>query len=250
MSVTSVDRAALVTGSSHGLGETIAAGLYAAGCRVMVAGRDLERAERAAAAIDPSGERVAATRIDVLDRDSIEAGVEATEARFGPLEVLVNNAAASVMRSLWEIEAEEWDRVLATNLRGVLFAIQIVGPRMRERGFGRIVNHASIAGQQGGLVMGAHYAASKAGMILLTKVAAQQLAGAGVTVNAIAPAAIDGDFIRDLGEPKVAAVTEKIPVGRLGRPEEVAALVAFLASDDAGYMTGTTIDLNGGLMMR
>jgi 3-oxoacyl-[acyl-carrier protein] reductase len=228
----------------------IAAGLHAAGCRVMVAGRDLARAEKAVAAIDPSGERVAATSIDVLDRDSIERGVAATEERFGPLEILVNNAASSVVRPLWEIDAEEWDTVLATNLRGVLFATQVVGPKMRERGFGRIINHASIAGQQGGRVMGAHYAASKAGMIVLTKIAAQQLAGQGVTVNAIAPAAIDGDFMRDLGEEKVAAVTEKIPVGRLGRPEEVASLVAYLASDDAGYMTGTTVDLNGGLMMR
>lgn len=250
MSVVGVDRVALITGSSRGLGRDIAASLHAAGCRVMVAGRDLARAKDTAAALDPSGERVAATSIDVLERDSIEAGIDATEARFGPLEILVNNAASSIIRPLWEIEAQEWDEVLATNLRGALFGIQVAGPRMSERGFGRIINHASIAGQQGGLVMGAHYAAAKAGLIVLTKVAAQQLAGAGVTVNAIAPAAIDGEFLRELGPARAAAVEDQIPIGRLGKPEEVGALVAYLASDDAGYMTGATLDFNGGLHMR
>lgn len=250
MTGANVERTALVTGAAQGLGEAIAAGLHAAGHRVMLAGRDLDRAERTAAGIDPSGKRAAATRVDVLDRASIERAVDATETRFGSLEVLVNNAARSVIRPLWEVEAEEWDEVLATNLRSVLFATQIAGPGMRERGFGRIINHASIAGQQGGLVMGAHYAASKAGMIVLTKIAAQELAPSGVTVNAIAPAAIDGPFMRTLGEERIEAFAERIPVRRVGRPEEVAALAVYLASDDAGYMTGATLDLNGGVLMR
>jgi 3-oxoacyl-[acyl-carrier protein] reductase len=250
VSVVGVERTALVTGAAQGLGEAIAASLHAAGCRVMLAGRDLEHTARAASGIDPDGERAAATKVDVLERDSIEAAIAATEERFGALEVLVNNAARSVIRPLWEVEADEWDEVLATNLRGVLFGIQAAGPGMRERGFGRIINHASIAGQQGGLVMGAHYAAAKAGMLVLTKIAAQELASSGVTVNAIAPAAIYGPFMQALGEEKIEALAKQIPVGRVGRPEEVGALVAYLASDDSGYMTGATVDLNGGIFMR
>jgi 3-oxoacyl-[acyl-carrier protein] reductase len=154
------------------------------------------------------------------------------------------------MRSLWEIDEAEWDDVIATNLRSVLQATQIAGARMRERGFGRIINHASIAGQQGGLVMGAHYAASKAGILVLTKITAQELAPSGVTVNAIAPAAIDGPLMGELGEERAKALAAGIPVRRLGRPEEVGAMVVYLASDLAGYVTGATFDINGGLLMR
>jgi len=188
--------------------------------------------------------------VDVRDRASVERlFIDAIE-RFGQVDILVNNAAITVPRPFFEINQDEWDDVLAVNLRGVLFGCQIAGLHMRELGWGRIVNLASLAGQQGGLVAGAHYAASKAGIIVLTKIAAAALAASGVTVNAVSPAAIDGPVMASLPAERVKELAERIPVGRVGRPEEVGALVAYLVSEEAAYATGATFDLNGGLFMR
>jgi 3-oxoacyl-[acyl-carrier protein] reductase len=163
--------------------------------------------------------------------------------------VLVNNAARTVPRSFWEIEQDEWDDVLAVNLRGVFLGCQLAGPRMREQGWGRIVNLASISGQQPG-AMGAHYAASKAGIVMVTKLVAAELAPHGVTCNAVAPAAVRTPSFDVLSDERLEALRQRIPVGRFGEPEEIGALVAFLCSDDAGYITGATFDANGGLFMR
>jgi len=154
-----------------------------------------------------------------------------------------------VFRSLWEIEPDEWDDVLATNLRGVFFGCQLAGPRMRERGWGRILNMASISGQAVG-ASGAHYAASKAGIIVLTKIVAAELASHGVTCNALAPAAVRTPAFDVLSEERLETLRQRIPVGRFGEPAEIAELAAFLCSDEAGYITGATFDANGGLLMR
>ena len=243
-------RGAIVTGAAQGLGEAIARALVQQGARVLLADLDADGARATAAAIDPEGERALAVEVDVRDRGSLQDAFDEATLSFGRVDILVNNAARTVSRSFWEIEADEWDDVLAVNLRGVLFGCQIAGPRMREQCFGRIVNLASIAGQQGGVVTGAHYAASKAGIVVLTKIAARELAPHGVTVNAVAPAAIGGPIMDALPPERVEAIAQSIPVGRVGRPEEVGALVAFLASDEAGYITGATLDVNGGLLMR
>jgi 3-oxoacyl-[acyl-carrier protein] reductase len=243
-------RAAIVTGAGRGIGEAIARTLHGAGASVVVADIDADLAQATASSIDPSGDRAWAAAVDVRDRDAFEAVFDDTAARCGGVDILVNNAARTISRSLWEIEADEWDDVLAVNLRGVLFGCQIAGPHMEERGWGRIVNLASVAGQQGGLVSGAHYAASKAGILVLTKIAARALAASGVTVNAIAPAAISGPIMDALPEEVRAGMPAAIPVGRVGSPEEVAATTAFLVSDEAGFITGATIDVNGGLFMR
>ena len=174
----------------------------------------------------------------------------AAEERLGPVDVLVNNAALTIARPVLEIEADEWDEVLAVNLRGVLFGCQVLAPRMRGRGAGRIVNISSLAGQHGGAVAGAHYAASKAGIIVLTKILAKELAGDGVTVNAVAPAAIEGPQLDGVAPERRDVLRGTIPVGRFGRADEVGDLVAYLASDAAGYITGATLDINGGLAMR
>jgi 3-oxoacyl-[acyl-carrier protein] reductase len=208
---------------------------------------NLEGVEAVAADLDG---RVAAFQLDVRERDSFERVFAAAVERFGRVDILVNNAARTVMRSFWEIEDDEWDDVLATNLRGVFIGCQLAGPHMREHGFGRIVNLASLAGQQGGAVAGAHYAASKAGIVVLTKIVARELAPHGVTVNAIAPAAVRTPVLDALPPARVAALAATIPVGRVGSPEDVAAIAAFLASDEAGYITGATFDVNGGLFMR
>ena len=236
-------RAAIVTGAAQGLGEAIARALHARGATVVLADVNLQAAEQVAASL---GERARALECDVRSRESLRRVIE----EAGEVDVMVNNAARTVSRPFWEIEQDEWDDVLAVNLRGVFFGCQLAGEHMRGRGRGRIINLSSLAGQQGGAVAGAHYAASKAGIIVLTKIAAQELAPHGVTVNAIAPAAVRTPVMDDMPADRLDAVRQRIPIGRFGEPEEVAALAVFLASDEAAYITGATLDVNGGLLMR
>lgn len=233
-----------MTGAGRGIGEAIARRLHADGHRVVLADLDLERAARVAADLGPLA---SAQEHDVRELASWE---RLLAGAGGDVHVLVNNAARTELRSFWDVDVEEWDDVLATNLRGTYLGCRVVGARLRERGGGRIVNLASDAGQNAGGMTGPHYAASKAGIVALTRRAATELAPYGVTVNAVAPAAVAGPHVDALPSEQVVALVEQIPVHRLGRPEEVAALVAFLCSDDAGYITGATLDVNGGVLMR
>ncbi|HVW46060.1 MAG TPA: SDR family NAD(P)-dependent oxidoreductase [Solirubrobacterales bacterium] len=243
-------RSAIVTGAGRGIGEAIAVELAARGARVLLADVDGDAAAAAASRIREAGAAAEGATLDVGDWAAFEELVADFTARAGRLDVLVNNAARSVARSFWEIEPDEWDEVMAVNLRGVFAGCRAAGAVMREAGRGRIVNLTSLAGQQGGINGGAHYAASKAGIIVLTKIVAAELAGSGVTVNAVAPAVIEGPIFDTLPAARREAIAAQVPVGRAGRPEEVAATVAFLASDRAAFITGTTIDVNGGLHMR
>ncbi len=162
------------------------------------------------------------------------------------MHALVNCAARTEIRDLFAISADEWDEVLATNLRGAFLGIRAVGPLLRERGAGRIVNISSDSAFKGRGVTGAHYAVSKAGLLALTRRAAAALAPAGVTVNAVAPGTIDGETVRELAGDRIAQLASEIPAGRLGRPEEIAALVAWLLSDEAAYVNGATLLADGG----
>jgi 3-oxoacyl-[acyl-carrier protein] reductase len=243
-----VTRVAIVTGASRGLGEAIAARLHADGYRVALTGIEVEGVRRAAGEL---GDGALGFEHDVRELDSWERLLADVREGLGDeVHVLVNNAARTEFRSFWEIDLDEWDDVLATNLRGTYLGCRVVGARLRERRAGRIVNLASDAGQKASGASGVHYAASKAAIVALTRRAATELAPHGVTVNAVAPAAIDGPLARALPPEQLAGMVCAIPLGRLGRPEEVAALVSFLASDDAGYVTGATLDVNGGRVMR
>ncbi len=244
------DRVALVTGAAQGIGAAIAETLYRSGAKVAVADVRVDAATETSAALDATSTRSLPVEVDVRSRESVARAFETAEAALGPIDILVNNAAITAQGSVWEIEPEDWDDVLAVNLRGTLLCSQIAGPAMERRGFGRIVNLASLAGQQGGTVAGAHYAASKAGILVLTKILAKELAGKGVTVNAVVPAAIRGPVMDTMPAERLAALESTIPVGRFGEAAEVAALVAFLCSTDAGYITGAALDINGGLGMR
>ena len=240
-------KVALVTGAARGIGEGIAVRLAAQGARVVVTDVDAAGAAAVAAKI---GASAVSRELDVRDRASFADAVGATLARFGSLDILVNNAALVIRRPFFEIDDAEWDDVLAVNLRGVFLGCQLAGAHMREQGGGRIVNLSSLAGQQGSAVNGVHYGASKAGILALTKSIARELAPFGVTVNVVAPSTIGGPQV-DALEPAIRdGLLRSIPVGRIGRIDEVATLVAYLASDEAGYVTGATFDINGGSFMR
>jgi 3-oxoacyl-[acyl-carrier protein] reductase len=239
---------AVVTGAGRGIGEAVARRLHADGYRVALADIDADGAERLAAEL---GDGARFFLHDVREHDSWNVLLADVRAEWGDdLHVLVNNAARTEFRSFFEIDLDEWDDVLAANLRGTYLGCRVVGADMRERGAGRIVNLASDAAFAASGGSGVHYAASKAGVVAVTRRAATELAPYGVTVNAVAPAAIDGQLAREVLRDRLDEKLREIPVGRLGRAEEVAALVSFLVSDDAGYITGATLDVNGGVLMR
>ena len=241
-------RVAIVTGAGRGLGEAIVRRLHSDGYRVALADIDGAGADRVAGEL---GEGALAFLHDIRDLDSWERLLREVRSALGDdVHALVNNAARTEIRSFWEIDVGEWDDVLATNLRGTYLGCRVVGGYLRDRREGRIVNLASVAGQASRAVTGVHYATSKAAILALTRHAATELAPHGVTVNAVAPAAIDGPMVASVPPERIQAMLATIPVGRLGRPEEVAAHVAFLVSDEAGFTTGATFDVNGGMLMR
>ncbi len=242
---------AVVTGGGNGLGAAIAAALHAAGWRVAVADIDAAAAQAVASGLDPAGETAMAAQLDVREKAGFQDLLEALVARWGGVAGLVNNAAVTVAKPVMEISPDEFDDVIAVNLRGVFFGCQVFGTHFRERGYGRIVNMASLAGQNGGTGTGAHYAASKGGIITLTKVFARELAPHGVTVNAVAPGPLDLPIVhRTVPAERLAQIRTMIPVGELGDPAFVAQLVVQLASPDSRFVSGATWDVNGGLFMR
>jgi 3-oxoacyl-[acyl-carrier protein] reductase len=243
---------ALVTGAAAGLGQLIAAELHRAGFRVALSDRDGQAASAAAAALDASGNTAIGLALDVLNKVDFEAALrQLRDVWGGPPQVLVNNAALTLTTPVMQISPEEFSQVVDINLRGSFLGCQVVGAAMAAAGYGRIINLASLAGQNGGTAAGAHYAASKAGILTLTKIFARALAEQGVTVNAVAPGPLDLPSVHAaVPAERLAQIVKTIPVQRLGNPRFVARLVALLASADADSATGAAWDVNGGIFMR
>jgi len=243
-----VQKVALVTGASRGIGRAVALELAGAGLAVTVnyATRRPE-AEAVVAAIAAGGGRALAVRADVSDRAAVEGMFRAVDERFGRLDVLVNNAGIGRrIESITAIDDETWRRTMAVNLDGAFYCLRAAIPRMQAAGGGRIVNVSSGAARTGGAI-GAHYAASKAGMLALTAKAARELAREGISVNAVLPSVIETDMLSEigLGEEVVARLRAQFPIGRFGRPEEVARVVRFLCVEAPDYLTGECISLRG-----
>jgi 3-oxoacyl-[acyl-carrier protein] reductase len=237
------DQVAVITGGARGIGLAIARRLAADGARVAVADID---ASAAAAAVAHLGEPAIAVRLDVTSEDAWRAALDTVEGRLGHVSILVNNAGiAGRSAPVWDLSLEEWEQVIGIDLGGVFLGCKTVLPGMLERGYGRIVNIASIAGKEGN-PHAVPYSAAKAGVIGLTKAVAKEVATRGVLVNAVTPAVIETEILQQVSEEHIAYMTSRIPMGRVGQPEEVAALVRFLASDDVTFSTGAVFDISGG----
>jgi 3-oxoacyl-[acyl-carrier protein] reductase len=244
-----MNRTALITGASRGIGRACALDLAKAGIRVALAARQVDKLEEVAAEVRASGAEAFVVAIDLADQASIKEVIGKTAKEFGRIDILVNNAGVTKDGLALRMKPEDWNSVLQTNLTGAFYCIQqVISPMMRER-WGRIVNISSVVGEAGNAGQ-ANYVASKAGLIGLTKSLAQELGSRNVTVNAVAPGFIETDMTNVLRDDQKERITQGIPLGRIGKPEDVAAAVRFLCSEEASYITGSVVDVNGGMYMR
>lgn len=240
------NKVALVTGAARGIGLAAVERLAREGASVVLADRDGDQAQRAAGELARSGLNVDSFTADVARREDVQAMVRATEDRFGRLDILVNNAGiAGRAAPLDDITDDDWDSMMLIDLKSVFLCCQAAMPGMKARRSGRIVNVASIAGKEGNPNM-IPYSTAKAGVIGLTKALAKEVAPLGIYVNAISPAVIETPILQQLTPEQVAYMVQRIPLGRPGRPSEVAALICWLASDEASFTTGQCIDISGG----
>lgn len=239
------DKVAIVTGAATGIGAAIAERFLMAGAQVVLADIDAEGARERAGRLDSSGERSLVAPVDLTRSHEVAGLVERVLQRFGTVDILVNNAGiAGPTKPLVEVTEEEWDEVMAVNLRGVFLCCRAVLPTMLKNQSGRIVNVASIAGKEGNPNL-APYSSSKAGVICLTKALAKEVCQQGVYVNCVTPAVIDTPILRQVGQETIDYMISKIPMGRVGRPGEVAALIHFLASDECSFTNGACVDISG-----
>jgi 3-oxoacyl-[acyl-carrier protein] reductase len=240
-------KVALVTGGSQGIGESIAKALGAAGAHVVVAARSADKAAAVAQAIAAAGGSAEALRLDVGDAASVSAGFKAVVEKHGKLDVLVNNAGITDDGLILRMSKDSWDKVIATDLTGVFLCAQEAAKVMlKKRVAGRIVNITSVVGLMGNAGQ-TNYAAAKAGVVGFTKALAREIGSRGVTVNAVAPGYVETPMTDVLNEEQKKALVSQIVLGRLGTPEDVAAAVLYLASDAAAYVTGTCLNVSGGL---
>jgi 3-oxoacyl-[acyl-carrier protein] reductase len=241
-------RIALVTGASQGIGRACALRLAAAGAAVAVAARNQEKLNELVQQITSTGGKAAAFPMDVAEEDQIKSAFKATLTHFGKIDILVNNAGITRDQLVMRMKRADWDAVLNTNLTSAYLCTQQVMSSMLKQRWGRIVNITSVFGQMGQAGQ-ANYASSKAGLIGLTMAIAREVGSRNITCNAVAPGFIETSMTSALGEDFKQMAVKNIPLGRVGSPEDVASAVAFLASDEASYITGHVLSVNGGMLM-
>jgi len=243
-------KVAIVTGAGQGMGRAVAERLAAAGAIVSVNDVDPDSADRTVSVLQKGGAEAIAVPGSVTSTQQVSDMLELTLSRFGRVHILINNAGVLRPTKVIDIEEDEWDFVVDVNLKGTYLCSRAVLPTMREIGWGRIVNFSSTAGKNVSTVGGAHYTAAKAGILGFTRHLAKEEASYGVTVNSVCPGLIDTEMVRTtIDDSRTKAYADSFPINRLGQPSEVAELVAFLASDRAAYITGASLDINGGDLM-
>lgn len=240
---------AVVTGAGRGLGKAIAEVLAERGAHVVITDRTLEPAQQAAASIQAAGGKASSISFDVAEPNQVEEAFEIIRQEHGRVDILINNAGIGDFVSFPEITPEKWDRMLNIHLKGSFNCCQAVLPGMKEQKYGKIVNISSVAGKRGDFIGNAHYTAAKAGIIGLTKSLALYAAPFGINVNAVAPGLFATELTDGMSSDMKATTISRIPAGRLGRPEEIGRATAFLVSDDASYIFGETLSVNGGSYM-
>lgn len=242
------EKVALVTGASQGIGRACALRLAQAGVTIAAAARNQEKLDSLVAEITQAGGRAAAFPLDVSDEEQIKSTCKAAIAQFGKIDILINNAGITRDQLVMRMKRADWDSVLNTNLTSAYLCIQQVVPSMLKQRWGRIINITSIFGQMGQAGQ-ANYASSKAGLIGLTMAIAREVGSRNITCNAVAPGFIETAMTSALSDELKQSALKAIPLGRVGTPEEVAGCVAFLASDEAAYITGHVLNVNGGMLM-
>jgi 3-oxoacyl-[acyl-carrier protein] reductase len=241
-------RVAFLTGASQGIGRTCALRLAKDGVAVALAARNQEKLNELVNEITAAGGKASAFALDVAEEDQVKPAVKAAIAQFGKIDILVNNAGITRDQLVMRMKRADWDAVLQTNLTSAYLCIQNVIPSMLKQRWGRIINISSVFGQMGQAGQ-ANYAASKAGLIGLTMAIAREVGSRNITCNAIAPGFIETAMTAVLSEELKQSAVKQIPLGRVGTPEDVASAVAFLASDEASYITGHVLNVNGGMLM-
>ena len=242
------DQVAIVTGAGRGIGRAIALQLAGQGARVVCWDVDRKLADETAGLLSGKGPGGAAAAVDVTDLEAVLSAADAVLEKFSRIDILVNNAGITRDTLLIRMTSEQWEQVLAVNLTGAFHCTRAVARSMMKQRRGRIVNVASVVGIMGNAGQ-ANYCASKAGLIGFTKSVARELAARGITVNAVAPGFIATEMTKELGDKNKEAFMQAIPLGRFGQPEDVARVISFLVSEDAGYITGQVINVDGGMLM-
>lgn len=243
-------KVALVTGAGQGMGRATALAFAGQGAAVAVSDINLETAQAVAREINAHGGEAMAIRTDVTEEAGVKAMVDAALGKFGTIDILINNAGILRPTAIEQISVEEWDLMMAVNVKGVFLCTKAVLPVMREKRYGRIVNMSSSAGRSTSTLGGAHYTAAKAAVLGFTRHCAKEYASFNITVNALCPGLIDTEMVRRNVTPeRLQKYIDGFPIHRLGTPQEVADLICFLASDRAAYITGATFDITGGDLM-